>query len=204
MANSTTSEDILAGYKAYEEHDKRDSIYRVATFLIKHYWGKPADMADALGVLLLVWNQAFYRYGSFDFDALEKCIGDNLPVIVRFRDRDILSLSASDEESIKTLFDKFLKALKVTSKKHKVRRSPVAVAKTLHMLAPAFFPLWDEKIAKQYGCYYSYQPADVYLDFCWKTKAIADEVRVLLLPEGKSTIKRIDEYNYSKYTQGWI
>ena len=31
-------------------------------------------MADGLGVLLLTWNNAFYRFGSFAFDELEKCI----------------------------------------------------------------------------------------------------------------------------------
>lgn len=195
--------EIIAGCEAFEQHEKRDAMYRVASFLVDHHWGKPSDMADGLGVLLLTWNQAFYRYGSFDFDALEKCIRGSLSTLDGYRNRDILSLLVSDEQSIKTLFGRFLEALKVTSKVG-VRRSPVAVAKALHILAPAFFPLWDDKIAKNYGCHYSYQPDESYIDFCWKTKAIAEEVGVLLPRSGKSIIKRIDEYNYAKYTQGWV
>ena len=35
----------------------------------------------------------------------------------------------------------------------------MAVGKVaLHLLAPAFFPLWDDKIAKGYGCYYLTDP----------------------------------------------
>jgi len=66
-------------------------MYKVATFLVSHYWGKPSDMADGLGVLLLTWNQAFYRYGIFDFDKLEKCITDNLRKIESFRGKDIFT-----------------------------------------------------------------------------------------------------------------
>jgi len=63
------------GYRAFQQHDeKRGAMYKTASFLIDHFWGRPSEMADSLGVLLLTWNQAFYRYGPFDFDALEKCI----------------------------------------------------------------------------------------------------------------------------------
>jgi hypothetical protein len=55
--------DFKNGCLAYEKNEQRDSMYKVATFLMKEYWGHPADMADALGVLLSTWNNAFYRYG---------------------------------------------------------------------------------------------------------------------------------------------
>ncbi len=44
--------DFKEGYLAYQKHAKRDSMYRTATFLVGHFWGKPAEMADSLGVLL--------------------------------------------------------------------------------------------------------------------------------------------------------
>jgi hypothetical protein len=40
-----------------------------------------AFRAKPLGVLLLTWNQAFYRYGIFDFDDLEVCITRNLRLL---------------------------------------------------------------------------------------------------------------------------
>ncbi|MEW6526409.1 MAG: hypothetical protein AB1444_07085 [Spirochaetota bacterium] len=202
--NIPNREGFLKGCEEFEKHEKRDSMYKVATFLVSHFWGKPSDMADGLGVLLLTWNQAFYRYGIFDFDKLEECIKVNFRKIENFRNRDISSLSNSDEEDIKDLFNKFLVALQIDSGKNQGRKSPVAVAKALHLLAPKFFPLWDDKIARAYGYYYNENPAERYVSFCKKTKAIAHEVKNYSNRSDKTLIKLIDEYNYSKYTQGWI
>jgi len=198
------AEEFVQGYQQYEDHEKRDSMYKVATFLVNHFWGRPIDMADGLGVLLLTWNQAFYRYGIFSFDKLERCITENLPLIESFRQRDILTLSSSDNDGITHLFLAFLEALKIQEGKNRGRRSPVAVAKALHLLASAFFPIWDEKIAKQYGCAYNRAPAEKYLDFCRITRNLASQLRAYSTRTDRSLIKLIDEYNYSKYTQGWI
>lgn len=78
-------------------------MYKVATFLISHFWGKPPDMADGLGVILLIWNQAFYRYGIFDFGTLEKCIIKNLPTLEILKNRDISSFSDVDGKLTRTL-----------------------------------------------------------------------------------------------------
>lgn len=282
--NIPNREEFFKGCEEFEKYEKRDAMYKVATFLVSHFWRKPADMANGLGVLLLTWNQAFYRYGIFDFDKLEECIIDNLQKIESFRNRDILSLSNSDEKDIKDLFAKFLEALQIDrirfSDKNKkrdtqkdlesflrkigieyedsdnletlynsiknnqkikngvvfiskeesnskkdyieikisqlesregrtleslglIRRSPVSVTKTLHLLAPSFFPLWDDKIARAYECYYNENPAEKYVSFCKITKIIADKVKNYI-DKSDRTLKLIDEYNYSKYTQGWI
>ena len=276
-------EEFCKGCEEFESHEKRDAMYKVATFLVSHFWGQPSDMADGLGVLLLTWNQAFYRYGIFDFDKLEKCITDNLQKIESFRSKDIASLSSSDEDNMKDLFTKFLEALQIDiisfsdknkgkyaennlriilkeldiefeeiglkplyksmknskinyavefvegskkdsieirvsrlsfeekeklyalNKKMKIiKRSPVSVSKALHLLAPNFFPLWDDKISRAYGCYYNVDPAKKYISFCKTTKTIADKVKDYIIRSDRTLIKLIDEYNYSKYTKGWI
>ena len=283
--NIPSREEFLKGCEEFEKHEKRDAMYKVATFLVSHFWGKPSDMADGLGVLLLTWNQAFYRYGIFNFDKLEKSIADNLQKIESFENRDLLSLSSSDEDDIKDLFDIFLEALQIdtirfsnknkkgytqknleiflrkidieyensdnletlyksiknnqkikkavgfTSKEESnsnkdcieikisklengewrtleslglIRRSPVSVTKTLHLLAPSFFPLWDDKIARGYECYYNKNPAEKYVSFCKITKTMADKVKNYIDRSDKTLAKLIDEYNYSKYTQRWI
>jgi len=84
------------------------------------------------------------------------------------------------------------------------RKSPVAVAKALHLLSPKFFPLWDDKIAKAYNCYYNENPAEKYVSFCKITKAIGEIVKNYIIRSDKTLIKLTDEYNYSKYTQRWI
>jgi hypothetical protein len=202
--NIPNREEFIKGCEEYEKHDTRGAMYKVATFLVSHFWGKPSDMADGLGVLLLTWNQAFYRYGTFDFDKLEECITENFQKIESFRNRDISSLSNSDEDVIKNLFNKFREALQIDSGNVQGRKSPVSVAKALHLLAPDFFPLWDDKIARAYKCHYYKNPAEKYVSFCNITKDMADKVKNCISRSDKTLIKLIDEYNYSKYTQGWI
>jgi len=197
-------EEFIKGCEEYEKHEKRDTIYKAATSHVSCFWGKPPGMADGLGALLLTWNQAFYKFGIFDFDKLEDCITENFQKIESFRNRDISSLSNSDEDAIKDLFNKFREALQIDSGKAQGRKSPVSVAKALHLLAPKFFPLWDTKIAKAYKCYYNKNPAERYVSFCKITKDMADEVKNYISRSDKTVIKLIDEYNYSKYTQGWI
>jgi len=201
-----SKEEFIKGIEEFEKHEKRDAMYKVATFLVHHFWGNPSDMADGLGVLLLTWNQAFYRYGSFDFDKLEKCIENNLEKLEKFRNRNITTLLESDDSSIKALFEEFMESLQIASGNMKGRKSPVAVAKALHLLAPNFFPLWDDQIAKAYRCYYDNEPAKEYIKFMKIIKEVSEKVKeyVDLSKCPKTLLKLIDEYNYSKYTKNWI
>ncbi|NWF76764.1 MAG: hypothetical protein HXY53_09410 [Nitrospirae bacterium] len=197
-------DEFIKGCNAFKKREKRDSMYKVATFLVKHFWGSPRDMSDALGILLFTWNHAFYRYGLFDYDKLEKCIKNNIPKLEEFRNRNIFNLKRDDERDIKNLFNNFHKALQISEGRLKGKSSPVAVSKALHLLAPDFLPLWDNKIAQAYGCYYSVNPAEEYVRFCRIVKAIAEQVKDFISPTDKTILKLIDEYNYSKYTQEWI
>jgi len=192
------------GINEFEKREKRDAMYKVATFLVANFWGNPPNMADGLGVLLLTWNQAFYRYGLFDFNKLEQFINNNFQKIDNFRKRSISSLSTSDEVEIKLLFNELLDVLQIDTGKLKGRKSPVAVSKTLHLLAPNFFPLWDNKISIGYGCYYNEKPHEKYVSFCKIMKTMAESVKDYVTINEKSILKLIDEYNYSKYTQKWI
>jgi hypothetical protein len=199
-----SEKEFLEGCRAFEKHEKRDSMYKVATFLIKHFWESPREMTDALGVLLFTWNHAFYRYGLFDYDKLENCIKDNIQKLADFRKRNILSFKKDDEEYIKELFDSFHKALQISEGKSKGKSSSVAVSKALHLLAPAFLPLWDYEIAQAYHCYYNQNPAEEYIKFCKIAKKFAEIVQDYTTTTNKTLLKQIDEYNYSKYTQEWI
>lgn len=134
--------------------------------------------------MLLTWNNAFYRYGVFDFNKLEKALIKNFKKIKNFRNRDIFSLSNCDEDEIKHLFNGFLEALQIDSGKKKGTKSPVAVAKALHLLVLSFFPLCDDKIARVYGCYYNKQPAEKYFLFCRITK-LHIKLRIILLNRKK-------------------
>ena len=216
--------ELLEGSRVFVDNEKRDAMYKVATYLLSQFWGNARDITDGLGVLLLTWNQAFYRYGSFDFDLLENSIDRNKETVQRFREREIFSFNEKDNDTIKALFNDLLTALRDP----KGRKSPVAVSKALHLLAPKFFPLWDDKIAKAYHClwYYSDRAADKYLEFMRKNQLLLESIvqtyvdaegvsrEVAIgaicekcstnLPFSKSLLKVLDEYNYAKYSKHWI
>jgi hypothetical protein len=202
MISISSQEEFLNGVEEYEKHEKRDSMYKVSTFFVSHFWGRFADMADGLGVLLLTWNQAFYRYGVFDFDELEQCIDRNFKKLEDYRNRDIFSLTASDEKEIKSIFNDFLDALKLRNETTQ-KTSPVAVAKALHILAPNFFPLWDKRIAEAYGLKFK-KPAEEYFTFCKISKYIAEKIKDFIVQPQKPILRLIDQYNYAKYTKEWI
>src|SRR5437879_8919122 len=62
--------ELQKGCLAFQEQERRDAMYKTATFLVRHFWGKPTEVAEGLGVLLCVWNHAFYRLGPFDYEFL--------------------------------------------------------------------------------------------------------------------------------------
>lgn len=198
-----TKEEFYKEIRKFKKHVKRDAMYNMAAFLVEKYWGDPSKTADALGVLLLTWNQAFYRYGLFDYDKLEESIVKNFQYLEYCRNRDIISLSDSDEKKIMTLFNEFMEALKIVTSKSQERKSAVSASKALHLIAPDFFPLWDYKISREYGCCYSYKSAEKYISFCKTMKTIAEKVKGYIEDSDKSILKLIDEYNYSKYTKEW-
>jgi hypothetical protein len=205
MAYDVSPSEFERGYKAYQENDlTRDAAYKVARFWVDNFWGK-SQMADGMGVLLLTWNASFYRYGLFDFANLEAALQKNMPTIEKFRTLDLVKtdIELKDYEAdIMCLFQDFLTALKITKGKKEIK-SPVSVAKALHLLAPKFFPIWDYKIATAYKCYYSNPPPEQkYVDFVQKMKTLAQQLQVqgYVPPSDKSFLKLIDEYNYMKYT----
>lgn len=194
-----TADQLRQGSQAYRQNEPRDAMYKVATFLTSHFWGQPAEMANGLGVLLLTWNQAFYRYGSFDFSALQLAIETHDGLLNKYRDEEISAHTTVHEPDVLKLYDGFLEALRISSGKLAGRRSPVSASKALHMLCPAYFPLWDDKIAQAYGCKYDY------LKFMKRMQ----EVAASLTPEvgsenGRTLLKLIDEYNFAKFTRGWV
>jgi len=200
-----TSAEFRQGYEAFQKHESRDAIYKTAAFLVNHFWGEPARMADGIGALLLTWNQAFYRYGSFDFALLEEALRKNMKAIEGFRGRNIRSLVETDEPAIKQLFLEFLEALRIKEGTKKGLKSPVGAGKALHILAPDFLPLWDDKIARAYGMYYKPYPEQKYLVFAYKMQRLAQDLDPHVPADcGRTFLKLIDEYNYAKYTKGWV
>ena len=133
-------------HKKYLEEEPRDAMYRVSTRLIENYWGKDEEISDALGVLPLTWNSAFYRYGNLNFDLIQDALSKNMKKLDKFRLRSITTCNENEKDEIAELYKQFIISLKNTGKlgsknEGKETFSPVSAAKTLHLLCPNFFPL---------------------------------------------------------------
>jgi hypothetical protein len=209
-----TADDLRRGCRAFQYHESRDAMYKISRDLIEQHWGNSEDTADALGVLLLTWNQAAYRYGAFDYAQVQSFLEAHVAALDDYRAMRLEEVKALNESTVSDIFTALLDALVTASGS----RSPVGVSKALHLLAPRMFPLWDNKIARQYGCGFMGAPgsAEKYVRFMHRTKdvlaGLAAEVPLVQL-EGelnaqarfpKPILKFIDEYNYARYTYHWI
>lgn len=166
-------------------------------------------IAVGLAVLLLNWNSEYYfrwhpnllkdRYTSQEhlFD-IERVVTKCLQVCKDYRKLNIINLSSSEHErDLKEVFEVFRQIL-----------GPVGAAKSMHLLAPLFFPLWDNSIAKNgYGIDLvnssAQAKANLYCRFMNKVKmqcAGLDTEKSI----ANSLLKAIDEYNFITYTRQLI
>lgn len=108
--------------------------------------------------------------------------------------RSIDSFSPADAEALKSVFVDFEKVL-----------GPVGAAKALHLLAPDFLPLWDRAIAVAYGL--ELGPAGSngarYVRLAYIARVQAARINGHTTP-GRGALKAIDEYNYCRFTKGWM
>ena len=200
LPNKREFSRAVAKFKRYE---KRDAMYVTATYLVKRFWNDSNELSNGLGVLLLTWNQACYRYGSFDFDELADCIEENRPALKKLRNKKLLRISDDDGVNICHLFEEFQDALRSQSESGDERYSAVGTVKALHLLAPHYFPLWDEAIAIAYGYRYNRENgAQKYLAFCKDMLKFKKHVteKGFVEPD-ENALKKIDEYNYVTYTK---
>jgi hypothetical protein len=90
-----------------------------------------SEIASALRAFLLTWNERFYRHNPFDVVKLEIYIANNVHCIENFRNRDIFSLSDSDQDKIEDLFWSFFTFLKDRSPASSLIQLPVHLSVVL-------------------------------------------------------------------------
>jgi len=197
---SPSIEDLQKARKVFLKNEPRDLFYRIATELIELAINGKTQVAlsEALAVLLQTWNRAYYQFRPFDNEHFSK-IGNLIEkhaeqIITDFRTRSILSLCKRDEDKICKIFVLFEHVL-----------GPVGAAKSLHLLAPRFFPLWDRAIAEAYGVHMG--PVGTNAGRYWSFMVTSRKHCKTLdgtLPHENNPLKLIDEYNYCHYTKHWI
>jgi hypothetical protein len=97
---------------------------------------KVDEAANAMAEWLKSLNRQYYRFrpaaASHLKEHVEPLIAAELTTILGFRSRRISTLTPLEEPSVRRLFDRFRPVL-----------GSVGTGKALHVLAPCFFPLWD-------------------------------------------------------------
>jgi hypothetical protein len=171
--------------------EPRNLFYLVAIELIdlSRRRATKVTMAQSLAVLLQTWNVSYYRFrGKFsaeDLTKIEALLKDHLVELEKCRERSIATLESSELKSLRALFGHFEAVL-----------GPVGAAKTLHLLAREFFPLWDRAIAKAYRVKCN---ADGYIAFMNIAKKQCEELKNQGAP-WPDLLKAVDEYNYCTFT----
>src|SRR5262249_4272101 len=139
--------------------------------------------------------RAYFRYRQFDIEYLatfEHVLDKHLPEIVACRQRSIETLTDEDAFMIEGIFKELEAVL-----------GPVGTAKCLHIIAPAFFPLWDRAIARAYGLALGVSKQGKnpkrYFDFMTCAKQQIESLGGKKVNE-QNPLKAIDEYNYWTFT----
>ena len=186
-------DELARARELFEQNEPRDLFYRVATELVRLVLENPSQvrlsMTEALAVLLQTWNKVYYRFHKFDaahFKELETTLHAQEPAALTFRSRKLETFKESDFPVVLRLYTAFERVL-----------HPVGAVKTLHLLAPGFFPLWDDKIAAAYRCRITpkVSNAECYVQFMGKVREECMRLRDTI-PQEVNVVKAIDEFNY--------
>lgn len=199
IPNISSESDLITAREVFRRYESRDLFYRASRELIRLAIANQTEitLAEALGTLLKTWNASFYRFGrKFDephIQDIERAITRNIDRLTDWGTRTISSLKADEREAIGQVFSEFENII-----------GPVGAAKALHLLAPAFFPLWDTAIAARYRVRLRRigENAELYLRFMDITKQQVSELTLSVISE-KEVLKAIDEYNYCLITKKW-
>jgi hypothetical protein len=195
-----TLKGIRNARRRYKVIAAGDLFYRAALVLVAASYerNRQLDLAESVALLLQTWNKDFYirylrrSFDETDFKGLRTLLKRHAKELETFRFRRLDSFDTDDVPAVHHVFSEFEHVL-----------GPVGAAKALHLLAPAFFPIWDRKIAK--GVYKISlrgigQNADNYLRLM---KLTLDQVQRLGGWDAidRAPLKAIDEFNYVIYTK---
>jgi hypothetical protein len=191
-SHQITADDLERAHEQFERIEPRALFYRAATILVVFALDgelQSLTLGEALAVLLKTWNATYYRFHEFNdahLKKIEKILSDKREALEEYRKRSIDSLKDEEKEAVAALFQEFENIL-----------GPVGAAKSLHLLAPHLFPLWDREIATAYGIQLKKAGAngDNYWDFMVESRRQCAELK-----ECPNTLKAIDEYNYCEFT----
>lgn len=189
-----TDADVAAKRAVYAEAEPRDIAYKVARDIVERAYagGQGFSRADGAAILLMTWNAGFYRFHP---DRLRTIVADLNRLINRheasiaaWRARSAASYDPiSDGDRLGQIYSDFVAVL-----------WPVGTAKSLHVLAPRFFPIWDGSIAGALG--FSLSPPEA--SFSSYVKLMDVAARFARDSSFEDPLKALDEWAYVSFTLG--
>jgi hypothetical protein len=190
-----TRRELALAHRVFGEKESRAVDYEVAARLLAQALAGSFALSPTVPVALLLqsWNFAYYQEGRrFDlahFEAIDAALRKHRTTLDGFRERTIWTWQAADRRPTQAV----LRTLDAS-----VGR--VGAVKAMHLWAPDFFPLWDNPIAEAYGLDLS--APDV--QYCTFIDLIRQQLPALEPPEGVAPLKALDEFNYCRFTKGWV
>ena len=155
------------------------------------------DVKRIVRVFLIVWGQMSRVLGRKKKKGWEKRLANAIrslaDVLERFRCIDLAEMT--DEK-----FDKLIADIKSCYSDIMGVVGPTATSKTLHIIAPRFFPMWDIKIRKLYevsdreGGYVRFMQK--LRDQWFKNNLLTESLEKLEKELKRSKLKIIDMYNW--------
>lgn len=190
---AVSPEDLARARVAYERDEPRDLFYRVALALMADAEAGRGQFSvvEGLAVLLQSWNLGYYRRARHPFDqahyeAIGELLAANRTELMELRDRGIETMTDADQSTVERLFDSFVAVL-----------GPVGSAKTLHLLAPRWFPIFDNYILQAFRVWG--RDGHAYRRFMTAIKAQVEMVGGEAAA-GLNVVKALDELSFCRFT----
>lgn len=161
-----TLDELANASQIYELKERRAGAYWEALDRVNSDWPNMEKVSNGIIHLLRSW----LRFQSkIDPTALSQCLESNRSTLEEYRPKSLL---LSDEKDIDDRISRLFAEIEI-AQRSTGGKSPVGTGKTLALLAPAYFPLWDTDIAFHYGC--STSPVG-YLNFMRAIQELARKI----------------------------
>jgi hypothetical protein len=188
-----TTDELVSAHAIFEKRERRFADYWTAVGGVSRGFEEDdsAAVAESVAAFLKSWNWNYYRFQPNKLPLVQadvaRLIAQSRSELQRFRARDVGSLEMADRQPILRLFVAF-----------EQRLGPVGTAKSLNVLAPRFFPLWDNPICYAYGVVMAAHGYFLFMSL------VKEQIGQIDLPDSLLPLKTLDEYNYCRYTNDWL
>ena len=194
-----SQQELYATALVFRRREQRAVVYDVSASLLEQALtpGSGLSVAVPVATLLHSWNFAYYGNGRRRFDArhfadIEGVLVRHQTALQSYRLRDIASFIPDDEPAVIEVFSDIERVV-----------NRVGAAKTIHLWAPTFFPLWDNPIAAAYGFDFHLSGSKAQ-EYCLFMRIVQNQMASMRANGTSVTLKALDVFNYVRFSKpGW-